>query len=416
MSDEKTEKLEKSAVEAAVEIQNDEGTNSDQEMTGLEDQNIESMDNFEIVSLYPGQIIQGKIISVTDEELIVNVGYKSDGVVSKEDILLEEEKPLTEAFNIGDDIKVEVRKVNDGEGNVILSQKNVIKKHAWKEVEDAFKNEQEITGIGKEVVKGGILAKVKGFSAFVPASQLSLHYVEDLNAFVGEKLRLRILEIDKKRNRLVASQKIILEKEEAERKQKLWDSIKEGQLISGEVKRITNFGAFVDIGGVDGLIHISDLSWTHIKNPKQVVSEGQKVEVVVLSIDKENKRISLGYKQTLPHPWDNIEKKYPAGTICKGKVVRITNFGAFVELEPGVDGLVHISQISEERINKVADVLKPGEIVFVKVLDVKADDKRISLSIKDAVEQKKEIIQQEEDSVFTNEEMTVSLGEFFPDK
>lgn len=377
----------------------------------------ETMEDFEIVSLRSGQIVTGKILRVTDDELIVNVGYKSDGVVAKNDIMLEEDKPLSEVFHEGDDIEVEVRKVNDGEGNVILSQKNIVRNQAWKVIEEAFKNEQEITGIGKEVVKGGVLANIKGFSAFVPASQLSLRYVANLNIFVGQELRLQILEIDKRRNRVVASQRAILEAEEAEKRQKVWDNIEEGQRISGEVKRLTNFGAFVDIGGVDGLIHISDLSWGHIKSPKQVVSEGQQVEVLVLSADKEKNRISLGYKQTLPQPWDNIEEKYPTGQIFQGKVVRITNFGAFVELEPGVDGLVHISQISDKRVDKVEDVLQTGEMVTVKVLDVKPDAKRISLSIREAVEkQEKKPKPQQQESPYTNEEMTVSLGEFFPDQ
>lgn len=377
----------------------------------------ETMADFDIVSLRPGQIVKGKILHVTDDELIVNVGYKSDGVVSKDDILLEDEKPLTEVFHEGDEIEVEVRKVNDGEGNVILSQKNIVRKQAWKVIEEAFQNKSEIPGTGKEVVKGGILANVKGFSAFVPASQLSLRYVADLSVFIGEKLRLQILEIDKRRNRVVASQRAVLEAEESEKRQKVWDNIQEGQMISGEVKRLTNFGAFVDIGGVDGLIHISDLSWGHIKSPKQVVSEGQQVEVMVLSIDKENNRISLGYKQTIPHPWDNIEEKYPAGQIFQGKVVRITNFGAFVELEPGVDGLVHISQISDNRVEKVEDVLQTGDTVSVKVLEVKPDEKRISLSIREAVKkQVKRPKQQQQESLYTNEEMTVSLGEFFPDQ
>lgn len=377
----------------------------------------ETMENFEIVSLRPGQIVKGKILHVSDDELIVNVGYKSDGVVAKDDIMLEEEKPLTEVFQEGDDIEVEVRKVNDGDGNVVLSQKNIVRNQAWKVIEEAFKSGQEITGIGKEVVKGGVLANIKGFSAFVPASQLSLRYVANLDVFVGQELRLQILEVDKRRNRVVASQRAILEAEEAEKRQKVWDNIEEGQLISGEVKRLTNFGAFVDIGGVDGLIHISDLSWGHIKSPKQVVSEGQQVEVLVLSADKEKNRISLGYKQTLPQPWDNIEEKYPIGQVFQGKVVRITNFGAFVELEPGVDGLVHISQISDKRVEKVEDVLQTGEMVSVKVLDVKPDAKRISLSIREAVEkQEKKPKPQQQESSFTNEEMTVSLGEFFPDQ
>jgi len=386
----------------------------DVETTG-EEQKEETMADFDIVSLRPGQVVKGKILRVSEDELIVNVGYKSDGVVSKNDIMLEEEQPLSDVFHEGDDIDVEVIKVNDGEGNVILSQKNIVKHQAWKAIENAYQSGTEVTGTGKEVVKGGLLANVKGFSAFIPASQLSLRFVADLNSFVGQKLRLKILEIDKKRNRIVASQRAILEAEEAEKKRKVWESIQEGQRVTGEVKRLTNFGAFVDIGGVDGLIHISDLSWGHIKSPKQVVSEGQQVEVVVLSVDRENNRISLGYKQTMPQPWDNIEQKYPVGEVFQGKVVRIATFGAFVELEPGVDGLVHISQISDKRVNKVEDVLKTGDVVSVKVLDVKPEDKRISLSIKEAVS-KQEETPQEEESPYVKEEMTVPLSDFFPNQ
>ncbi|NLC44372.1 MAG: 30S ribosomal protein S1 [Clostridiales bacterium] len=386
--------------------------------------NEETMEDFEIVSLRPGQIVTGKIIRVTDDELFVNVGYKSDGVVSLNDIMLEEDKPLTEVFHEGDDIEVEVRKVNDGEGNVILSQKNIVKNQAWKLIEEAFQNEQEIIGIGKQVVKGGLLANIKGFTAFIPASQLSMRYVADLSIFIGQELRLRILETDKRRNRVVGSQRAIFEAEEKEKRQQIWETIEEGQIIKGEVKRITNFGAFVDIGGVDGLIHISDLSWGHIKSPKQVVSEGQEVEVVILSADKENNRISLGYKQNLPHPWDNIEEKYPSGQIFQGKVVRITTFGAFVELEPGVDGLVHISQISDKRVDKVEDVLSTGQMVDVKVLDVKPQERRISLSIRDAVEKQERPERTEKpvrkqtpkESPYVKEEMTVTLGDLFKEQ
>lgn len=417
-SEESDEPDEASEPEAAVEPgepDEPDSEKSDELQKTEEEAKEETMDDFDIVSLHPGQIVKGKILRVTDDEIIVNVGYKSDGVVARNDIMLEEDKPLPEVFHEGDDIEVEVKKVNDGEGNVILSQKSVVRHQAWKAIEEAFRNKQELTGICKEVVKGGVLANIKGFSAFVPASQLSLRYVADLTSFVGQRLRLQILEIDKKRNRVVASQRAVLEAEEALKRQQVWDNIKEGQLISGEVKRLTNFGAFVDIGGVDGLIHISDLSWGHIKSPKQVVTEGQQVEVLVLSVDKENNRISLGYKQTLPHPWDNIEEKYPVGQIFQGKVVRITTFGAFVELEPGVDGLVHISQISDKRVDKVEDVLKTGDMVSVKVLNVKPDDKRISLSIREALEKPEKKQQEQRETPFVKEDMTVSLGDFFPE-
>ena len=380
----------------------------------------ETMGSFDIVSLRPGQMVKGTVLRATPDELIVNVGYKSDGIVTKDEIVLQEDKPLEEVFHEGDGIEVEVLKVNDGEGNVVLSQKNIVKHRIWKEIEEAFQNQKEVAGSGKEVVKGGLLANIKGISAFVPASQLSVRYVADLSTFVGQNLRLRILETDKKRGRVVASQRVILEAEEAEKRNQVWANIQEGQRIKGEVKRLTNFGAFVDIGGVDGLIHISDLAWGHIKSPKQVVSEGQEGEVVVLSVDKENNRISLGYKQTKPHPWDNIEEKYPIGQIFEGKVVRLAAFGAFVELEPGVDGLVHISQISDKRVNKVEDVLKTGETVSVKVLDVKPKERRISLSIREAAPKSEESPRQKEnkekESPYVKEEMTVSLGDFFPNK
>jgi 4-hydroxy-3-methylbut-2-enyl diphosphate reductase len=376
----------------------------------------ETMENFDIISLHPGQIVKGTILRVTGDELIVNVGYKSDGIVTSGEIIVQDERPLTEIFHEGDEMEVEVLKVNDGDGNVLLSQKNIVKHLIWKEIEDAFQNQAEVAGVGKEVVKGGLLANIKGISAFVPASQLSIRYVSDLSTFVGQKLRLRILETDKKRGRVVASQRVILDAEEAEKRRQVWDNIQEGQKIKGEVKRLTNFGAFVDIGGVDGLIHISDLAWGHVKSPKQVVTEGQQVEVIVLSIDKENNKISLGYKQTIPHPWDNIEEKYPVGDVFQGKVVRLTVFGAFVELEPGVDGLVHISQISDKRVNKVEDALKTGETVSVKVLDVKPKEKRISLSIRQAAPEEESELVPEEETPYVKEDMTVSMADFFPGK
>ncbi|MBE3101133.1 MAG: 30S ribosomal protein S1, partial [Firmicutes bacterium] len=375
-----------------------------------------TMDNFKIVSLKPGQIVKGTILRVDINELIVNVGYKSDGIVPNDEIILDSDQKLHDVFKEGDEIEVEVLMINDGDGNVLLSQKTIAKKLIWKEIEEIFKNQTEVAGIGMEIVKGGLIARVKGISAFVPASQLTTRYVEDLSTFVGQNLRLKILEIDKARSRIVASQKIVLEAADTERRQQVWENIQEGQKINGEVKRLTNFGAFVDIGGVDGLIHISDLAWGHINNPRQVVTEGQQIEVIVLSLDRDKNKIALGYKQTKPRPWDNIEEKYPVGQITKGKVVRIANFGAFVELEPGVDGLVHISEISDKRINKVEDVLKSGDIVSVKILDVKYKEQRISLSIREASVKEDTTMPQQEENTLEHEDMNVTLGEFFPDK
>ncbi|HOB19525.1 MAG TPA: 30S ribosomal protein S1 [Candidatus Atribacteria bacterium] len=374
-----------------------------------------TMKDFEVEKLWDGKRITGEILEVADDRLTVNIRYKSDGIVPIEEVFIEPGLRLGDIFKAGDKIEVEVLKVRDDEGNVLLSHRKVAKERVWKDIEQAYKAQTEVIGVGKEVIKGGILADVNGVQAFVPASQLSTHYVDNLNAFINQNLRLKILEVDKKRNRIVASQRVVLEAEEEERRRQVWDNIQEGQKVKGEVKRLTKFGAFVDLGGVDGLIHISDLSWGHIKNPGQVVQEGQQVEAVVLSVDKENNRISLGYKQTIPHPWEDIDQKYPVGSIVEGKVVRLTDFGAFVELEPGVDGLVHISQISSERVNKVSDVLKTGDIVKAKVMEVKPKEQRISLSIREALAEEKPVEQAEEQEQEV-EQMTVSLGEFFPDQ
>lgn len=385
-----------------------------------------SMEDFEdtMVRLRAGQRVKGTVLSLNDAEVIVNIGYKSDGILPVEEVILEEGQSLSDLFKPGDEIEVKVVKVNDGEGNVILSRKSLEMELKWKELEEGFKSGKEFEGACTEAVKGGVIAKINGIRAFVPASHLATHYVEDLNTFVGNTLRLRIIELDRRRRRVVASQKVILEEEEQKRREELWNSIEEGQKITGVVKRITDFGAFVDIGGVDGLVHISDLSWGHVGHPSEVLKEGETVEVVVLNVDRERERISLGYKQTLPHPWENVEQKYPVGSVVKGKVVRITSFGAFVELEPGVDGLLHISQISDKRINKVADVLQVGDEVEAKVLESDSQRQRIGLSIRELLidrekEENKKIVQkaqQTNESEPEPDEMTVPLAEFFPDE
>ncbi len=382
---------------------------------------VTTMEDFEdtMVSLRPGQIVKGTVLSVNETEVIVNIGYKSDGIIPLNEINLKEGQTPLDIFESDMEIEVEVQKVNDGEGNVVLSHKSVERRKAWKAIERGFKTGEEFEGVCTEAVKGGVIARISEIRAFVPASQLSDKYVEDLTTFVGQTLRLRIIELEKGRRRVVASQRVILEEEAEEKRQKLWDSIEEGQRIKGVVKRLTNFGAFVDIGGVDGLIHISDLSWGHVNSPREVLSEEDDVEVVVLAVDRERERISLGYKQTLPHPWDNVEVKYPAGSIVKGKVVRITTFGAFVELEPGVDGLVHISQVANRRVQKVEDELSVGQEIDAKVLDANSETRRISLSIRELLPEEKAKPEQpkkkEKQEQFQKEDMTVSLGEFFPE-
>ncbi len=331
-----------------------------------------------LVQLRPGQTVTGKVVQITDEEVCVNVGYKSDGLVKKSDLSSTDVK-------IGDEIEVEVVKVNDGEGNVLLSQRNIVNRKVWDAIVAAYESGEFVKGTGKEAVKGGLLADVMGIRAFIPASLLSLRYVEKIDEFVGQEMDLKIIEIDKAKKRVVASRKAVLQAEEEEKKKAVWETLQEGAVVKGIVRRLTTFGAFVDIGGVDGLVHVTDLSWHHVGHPSEVVSVGQEIDVKILKLDAERGRISLSYKQTQPKPWDLAGEKYAAGDIVTGKVVRIVPYGAFVELEPGLDGMVHISQCATRRIEKVEDAVKVGDVIRVKILKVDTDAKRISLSIREAL-------------------------------
>jgi 4-hydroxy-3-methylbut-2-enyl diphosphate reductase len=332
-----------------------------------------------LVKIKPGQTVTGTVVQITDEEVCVNIGYKSDGLIKRSDV-------TSEDLELGQEIEVEVVKVNDGEGNVVLSQRNIVNRKAWDALMVKYEAGEYVEGVGKEAVKGGLIAEVDGIRTFVPASQLSQRYVEKISEFVGKPIKLKIIEVDKQKKRIVASRKAYLTEESASKKKEAWDKLTEGEVVTGIVRRLTDFGAFVDVGGVDGLIHVTDLSWGRIKHPSEVVTPNQEVQVKILSLDRERERIQLGYKQLAPKPWDVAEEKYAVGSVVEGKVVRITTFGAFVELEPGLDGLVHISQCALTRVQKVEDAVKVGQTVRVKVLKVEPAEKRISLSIREVLE------------------------------
>ena len=332
-----------------------------------------------LVRIRPGQTLTGKVVQITEDEVCVSIGYKADGLIKRTDLVDQDVK-------LDDEIEVEVVKVNDGEGNVLLSQRNIVNRKAWDAMMEKYEAGEYMDAVGKEAVKGGLIADIAGVRAFVPASQLSQRYVEKIADFVGKEMKLKILEVDTQKKRVVASRKAVVAEEAAAKKKEAWERLEEGMVIHGIVRRLTDFGAFVDVGGVDGLIHITDLCWGRIKHPSEVVKPNQEVDVKILSLDPERERIQLGYKQLQPHPWDNAVEKYPAGEVVEGKVVRITDFGAFVELEPGLDGLVHISQCATNRVAKVEDAVKVGDVVNVKVLGVDPEKKRISLSIRQAIE------------------------------
>ncbi len=359
---------------------------------GNENGEVNFAEDFEkmMVTIRPGQVITGKVVSVNENEVCVNIGYKSDGFISRSEFSANEDVNPVDVVKEGDDIEVEVLKVNDGEGNVLLSKKNVDSRKHWKEVMDQFTEGGHITAVGKQAVKGGLIANANGIRAFIPASQLDTKYVEDIEAYVGKTMELKIMEVEKHRKRFVASRKAVLLEEEERIRNEKWDQLHEGDKVTGIVRRLTDFGAFVDIGGIDGLVHVTNLAWGRVQHPKDVVSIGQTLDCVILKVDKENQRVSLGHKQLIPKPWDVASQKYIPGTVVTGKVVRIVSFGAFVELEPGLDGLVHISQIADKRIDKVENVLQPGQVVNVKILDVNPAEHRISLSIRDAQTEKSE--------------------------
>ncbi|MDL2258629.1 bifunctional 4-hydroxy-3-methylbut-2-enyl diphosphate reductase/30S ribosomal protein S1 [Eubacteriales bacterium OttesenSCG-928-K08] len=349
-----------------------------------------------LVRIRNGQVITGSVVQIADGEVCVNIGYKSDGFIPKNEFASDPDINPADVVKVGDPIEVEVIKVNDGEGNVLLSRKSVEGKKLWEELmQDAETPDKVFEAVGKDVVKGGLIASINGVRAFVPASHVSTKYVENLAEFVGKPMRLVVIEVDKARKRIVASQKnVLLAEQESEKKEK-WAALEVGSKLEGTVRRLTDFGAFVDIGGIDGLVHVTDIAWGRVKHPSDVLKINQQIEVLVLNVDVEKERVSLGYKQLQPKPWTMADEKYPVGSIVEGKVVRIVPFGAFVALEPTIDGLIHISQVSVKRIAKVEDEINVGDAVRCKVLDVNPEAKRISLSRKEVIlEENPEIAEQ----------------------
>jgi len=343
----------------------------------------EAFEESEVNSLRAGEIVKGRIIGYNTSEVFVDLGYKADGTISMEEFLddpdFDPEKDLKE----GDEILVYITKVNDGEGNVSLSKKRVDLMLGMEEIEEAFNEKKPLEAVVKEVVNGGVVANYKGVRVFIPASQMDEHFVKDLNEFLNKKVKFEILEMSKNKRRVVGSRKNVLEKEKAEKLEEFWNNVEVGKEYTGTVKSLTNFGAFVDLGAVDGLIHLSELSWKKISKPSDVLKVGQKVTVRILGFDREKQKVSLGYKKAEENPWYNIDKKYSVGDIVEGKIIRLVPFGAFVELEEGVEGLVHISQISNVHLAKPDEVLSVGQVVKMKVLEVNPELKKISLSIRE---------------------------------
>lgn len=336
--------------------------------------------------IHTGEIIKGKIIGITNKEISVNIGYMSDGIIPRSEITKNADEDLTNMFKIDDEISVYIMDINDGEGNVLLSKIKADEILIWKEIKKDYKDKKVFEVIPSEIVKGGVLTNIKGLRAFIPMSQLSVSYVKDAKKFINKNLKAIIIEVDERKGKIVLSSKKVEEKEIEENKNKLWDSLEKGQKLNGKVKKIVKFGAFVDIGGIEGLIHLSELSWGRVKNASEVVSVHDNVEVYVLDFNREEERLSLALKDINKNPWDNISEKFKIGDIVKGKVVKLMNFGAFVEIENGVEGLVHLSEICDENIAKPSEKLSINDEVKVKILGIDLENKKLSLSIKEAIQ------------------------------
>jgi small subunit ribosomal protein S1 len=344
------------------------------------------MDNLDggIKTIHSGDVVKGTVISVSQEAVFVNIGYMADGVISREEFSQDPMIELKEEVKPGDELYVYIVEVNDGEGNVALSKLKAEEYKVWDEFEQSINEGTTLEVKINEAVKGGVTANVKGVRTFIPASQLSTRYVEDLKTFVGKTLTVKVIELDKDKKKVVLSRKEVEKAEEEVKKTEVWSVLKKGEMRTGVVTRLAKFGAFVDLGGIDGLIHVSDLSWKRVLDPSEVVSVGDTVEVYVIDFDKAKGRISLGLKEVASDPWNSIAANFKVNDIVEGRVVRTADFGAFVEIAEGVEGLVHISQVSDERVSKVSAVLNEGDKVKVKILDIDTRNHKLSLSIKEA--------------------------------
>lgn len=328
----------------------------------------------------PHEVIEGTVVLVNRDEAYVDIGYKTEIPIAKKELAYPEPEAATDVAKVGDKINVYVVALG-GENGLILSKTRADRLVAWEKVEKVKEEKQIIEVEILQVVKGGLLTTAFGLRGFIPASQIALHFVKDLNEFVGQKVEVEIMEADPKKQRLVLSRRSVLEAQREQKREEALASIVEGEKRTGVVKRLVDYGAFIDIGGVDGLAHISDLSWDHIKNPADVLSVGQEVEVLVKAFDPETKRISLSIKDTVRDPWFDKAEKYPVGSYVKGKIVKLTDFGAFMEIEPGFDGLIRMRELSPKHITKASEAVSVGDEVTVKVIHVDMDNKKVALSI-----------------------------------
>ena len=331
-------------------------------------------------TIHNGEVVDGTVIDVKPDEIILNIGYKSDGIISKNEYSNDQSLDLTTVVSVGDPMTVKVLKVNDGEGQVLLTYKRLAAEKGNERLKEAFENKEVLKATVTQILGGGLCADVEGARVFIPASLVSDSYEKDLSKYDGQEIEFVISEFNPRRNRVIGDRRQLLVAERAERQKELFAKLQVNDRIDGTVKNVTDFGAFIDLGGVDGLLHISEMSWGRVEHPKKMFKVGQKLTVLIKEI--KDTKIALSLKFDDANPWLNAAEKYAVGNEVEGTVARMTDFGAFVELEPGVDALLHVSQISRDHVEKPADVLKIGQVIKAKVVDFNGEDHKISLSMK----------------------------------
>ncbi|WP_134683279.1 30S ribosomal protein S1 [Brevibacillus migulae] len=374
----------------------------------------------DVKTLSVGDVVKAKVTKVEEKQALVDVGYKYDGLIPISELSGLHVEKVSDVVSVGDEFEVKVTKINDDKEELVVSKKALVVEKAWDELSQKMESGEIIEAPVKEVVKGGLVVDV-GLRGFVPASMVERHFVEDFSSYVGNTLTLKVVEMDKEKNKVILSHKAVLEQEAQQQKQGVLENLQPGQVLDGTVQRLTDFGVFVDIGGVDGLVHVSELAWTRVDKPSDVVKEGDKVKVKILKVDKDNERISLSMKETQPGPWDVAGQQFKKGDVVTGTVKRLVSFGAFVELAPGIEGLVHISQMANRHVNAPSEVVKEGQEVQVKILDVIPSEQRISLSIR-ALEEDRTVeverANRREQQSFqqeNNQPLGVTLGDLFGD-
>ena len=327
-----------------------------------------------------GEVVEGTVIGVKEDEIILNIGYKADGILTRNEYTNESNVDLTQIVSVGDTMEVKVLKVNDGEGQVLLTYKRLAAERGNKKLEEAFNNQEVLTAKVSQVLDGGLSVVIDEARVFIPASLVSDSYEKDLTKYADQEIEFVITEFNPRRRRIIGDRKQLLVAKKAELQKELFARIHVGDVVEGTVKNVTDFGAFIDLGGADGLLHISEMSWGRVENPKKVFKVGEVLTVLIKDINGDKIALSLKFEDQ--NPWLTAAEKYAVGNIVTGKVARMTDFGAFVELEPGVDALLHVSQISREHVEKPSDVLRAGQEITAKVVDFNGDDRKISLSMK----------------------------------